>query len=231
VFATPCDGAGSSDEHGIPSNPFAGSTGRQTALAPHSVVGFVPGHGTLNIAPGWQIPPGGQSPFSRHAVVGELLQNPLQIAEAHCPPPAQSWSTEQTAPLFDPPAHFFATMHVPPSLIVPIWIVDRNSPDPMPPAPEKRVIVGLLQMPPGTPPTVKKCPGVALHAVPHFPPDPHWPADVHGAPSSVPAVQICASSLHATSPLPLGMGRSAAVHVASSGAAHADPGQSPSSSQ
>lgn len=123
--------------------------------------------------------------------------------------------------------------HVPAaaSVIVPIWIVDRNRPEPMPPAPEKRVIVGLLQMPPGTPLTVRRCPGVALHAEPHFPPDPHWFAAVHGSPRFGPAVQICASSLHATSPLPFGNARSIAVHVGSSGATHADPGQSESSSQ
>ena len=63
--------------HGIPSKPFAGLMPRHTALAPHSVSGFVPGQGTLNIAPGLHTPPPtGQSAFTRHGDVVATEQNP-----------------------------------------------------------------------------------------------------------------------------------------------------------
>lgn len=100
----------------------------------------------------------------------------------------------------------------------------------MPAEPENRVTVWLLQIPPGMPLTVTKCAGVALHAEPHFPPLPHSASDVHGSPM-LPAVQNWKSSLHATSPLPFGTGGSVAVHVASSGATHPEPGQSASELQ
>jgi hypothetical protein len=153
-----------------------------------------------------------------------IEQNPLQIADAHCPPPGQSCATAQSLPLLVPPAHFFAIEHAPSSSIVPIWIVDRNNPDPIPPAPENRVRVGLLHNP--------MCSGVAVHAVPHSPPEPQNASAVHGCPRFGPAVQISNFSRQATSPLPAGGAGSARTHaVVSSGLAQADPGQSLSSSQ
>ena len=126
--------------------------------------GFVPGHGTLNIAP-WLTHTRPALIVYEHGSVGSVVQNPLHSAEAHPAPPGQSWLTEHGIPLLAPPAHCFDVGHPVMSLIVPIWIVDRNSPDPMPPEPERRVRVGLLHSP--------RCTGVALQADPHVPPEPH----------------------------------------------------------
>jgi hypothetical protein len=152
-----------------------------------------------------------------------MEQNPWQIAEAQVPP-GQSWFTAQEPPLLLPPAHCSAVWHEPPSLIVPIRIVDRKTPEPIPPLPEKRVRVGLLHKP--------MWEGVEVQTVPHLPPEPQKASAVQGSPKSGPDVHTSAFSKQATSPLPLGGSRSARAHaVVSSMLAQADPGQSESESQ
>ena len=124
-------------------------------------------------------------------------------------------------PLFEPPAHCAARLHVPASAppMVPIWIVERNKALPIPPAPEKAKWDGLLQYP--------MCDGVGLHVEPHFAPG-QKVSEVHGMLAFGPPVQINCSSLHAGSPLPAGGSGSAVVQVASSGLLQRDPGQSAS---
>jgi hypothetical protein len=153
-------------------------------------------------------------------VVVASEQNPWQIDAAHAAP-AQSSLTWQASPSFAPPAHRFSAAQDPPSLIVPTWSVDRINPAPIPPAPEKRILVGLLHKP--------ACAGVVEQTEPHLPPAPQSAELLQAAPRFGPEVQNSNFSRQAASPLPWGgFGSSSAQAELSSMLAHTDPGQSAS---